>query len=126
MYVYRGVTLTHWRIKKMGATSVTGTSGDNFGAGSAEGKNKGSERSSLSVKKLIGPHVVVADSIPLVAGTATYAFPALPGVASDYVVHVSTGTANRAYASAFTTSSVTIIGTGTDVAGFLVCKKGVA
>lgn len=110
----------------MGATSVTGVSGDNKGMGSAEGMNKGTERSSLAVDKLIGPHVVVADTVNLASGTFVYGFPTLPGSAADYTVHATSRTTNRAYVSAFTTSSITLTGTGTDIVDFSIIKSGVA
>jgi hypothetical protein len=94
----------------MGATSVTGISGDNKGMGSAEGSCKGTERMSLGVKKLIGPHAVVAESANLVGGTLVFTFPTLPGVAGDYIAVADSRTANRAYVSALTTSSITKAG----------------
>jgi hypothetical protein len=57
----------------MGATSVTGV-----GPGSADGKNKGSEHMTLSVHKLIGPHVIAAGTVELDGSTATVYVPAPP------------------------------------------------
>lgn len=72
----------------MAASSVTGVY--NNGAGAVDGNNKGSERSSLSVAKLIGPRVVQSGSVALTSGTpstATVVFAqTLSGSATDYVV----------------------------------------
>lgn len=55
----------------MGATSVSGVSG----VGSAAGNSKGSSNMSLGVAKLIGPRVVAAGTVAVVAGSgATVTF----------------------------------------------------
>jgi hypothetical protein len=50
----------------MGATSVTGV-----GVGSAEGYNRGTSRMTLGSSHLVGPHVVLAGNVALVAGAKT-------------------------------------------------------
>jgi len=79
----------------MGATSVTGVSGP----GSAEGKQKGSERMTLGVSKLIGPKVVVAGSITLSGTTGTVLFAAPIGSVSDYTVLLTSNSNNFSYVS---------------------------
>lgn len=79
----------------MGATSVTGVSGQ----GSVEGLQKGTERMSLGVKKLIGPKVVAAGTETLSGTTGTVEIPELTGSVSDYVVVLTSGSATAAYVS---------------------------
>lgn len=68
----------------MGATSVTGV-----GPGSAEGLAKGPrERNFVGVEKLIGPHVIGAGQVTLVAGAGTVTFrDPLPGFTPDSVAN---------------------------------------
>lgn len=69
---------------------MTATSTQGVGNGSAEGRQKGSERMTLGKDKIIGTHVVMAGSVALTSGTpstATVVFPeTLSGSASDYMV----------------------------------------
>ena len=66
----------------MPASSVTG-----IGAGSAEGQNKGSERMTLGVQKLIGTRVVAAGRVVLASGVATVTFKTpLTGDKANYIV----------------------------------------
>lgn len=110
----------------MGATSVTGVSGDNKGMGSSEGQGKGTERMSLGVKKLIGPHVVLAGSVALVGGAASIEFATLPGVAGDYVGFAMSRTSGGvANVTALTTSVMTLAGTGTQTVNYMIVKVGV-
>jgi hypothetical protein len=72
----------------MGATSVTGVSG----AGSVAGYQKGSEHMSLSVKKLIGPHIIACGTATMSSSTAVVEFPAPSGLTTDYVVMLTNTT----------------------------------
>lgn len=110
----------------MAATSTQGVSGDNKGAGSAAGKDKGTSRMSLDVKKLIGPHVVLAGSKALASGAATVEFATLPGEAGDYIgIAMSTTGGGVANVTALTTTSLTLAGTGTQTVNYMVVLKGV-
>ena len=112
----------------MAATSVTGLHKD--GAGSAEPHNKGSERMTLGVDHLIGPRVVMAGEVALVAGAATVTFPqSLDESESEYVVMLcNNGNTNLATVGAKTDdgdglfASFTIAGAGTDDIMWAVIK----
>ncbi len=79
----------------MGATSVTGVSG----AGSVAGKQKGSEHMSLSVKKLIGSHIVAAASQTLTGTTGVIEVPAQSEAITNYVVMLTSNTAVNPWVS---------------------------
>lgn len=79
----------------MGATSVTGVSGP----GTVAGNQKGSEHMSLSVKKLIGPHIVAAGTETLSGTTGTIEIPAVATSVSGYFVMLQTNSATAAYVS---------------------------
>ena len=89
----------------MGATSVTGVSGP----GSVEGLQKGSERMSLGIGKLVGPKVSAAGSATLVGTTGTVSFPALVGLPANYVVILTGNSATVPYVS---TALATVGGSG--------------
>lgn len=93
----------------MGGTSVTGVgqgSADKYGAG-----NKGSERMSLGVHRLIGPRVVACDDVTLDAsGFGLVVYPSLPGGTSLYCPFLSTNSATAPYWGSFTASSFNITG----------------
>ena len=78
----------------MGATSVTGV-----GQGGVFGLNKGAEGASLSVKKLLGAHVVAAGNETLVGTTGVVEVPAPAGVVGDYFVALQTNSATAGYVS---------------------------
>lgn len=79
----------------MGATSVTGVSGP----GSVAGNQKGSENMSLSIKKLIGPHIVAAGTETLSGTTGVIELPEQAGSASEYAVFLSNNSSTHAYVS---------------------------
>ena len=80
----------------MGASSVTGVSGQ----GSVSGSQKGSEHMSLSVHNLIGPHVFAAGKVTLSGTTGTVYVPApTSGAVGDYQVMLSSTTSTLAYNS---------------------------
>ena len=58
--------------------------------GSVEGKQKGSERMSLGINKLIGPHIVAAGQVTL-STTLAYTYVPVPTI-NDAVVTASTST----------------------------------
>lgn len=113
----------------MAASSTQGT-----GQGSVGANNKGSDRASLAVEKLIGARVVKAGSATLVSAspsTAAVVFDvALSGVVGDYIVITTPVGATAAIAaggaaiSSFTTAGFTITGpnTVTTVIQWLVIK----
>lgn len=106
----------------MGATSVTGVSGP----GAVE-VNKGADSTTLGVGHLIGPRVVAAKTATIGGGgTVAVDFPTLEGVAADYIV-VATDTNSTVAAvnvTAFTTSQMTLKGTGTHVVNWAIIKVG--
>ncbi len=79
----------------MGATSVTGVSGP----GSVAGNQKGSEHMSLSVKKLVGPHVVAAGTVTLSGTTGTIEIPEQTGTVAEYSVQLTSNSTTNAYVS---------------------------
>lgn len=111
----------------MAASSVTGT-----GYGSADGKNKGSEHTTLGVSHLIGTRVVVADRVTLSSGVATVTFPvALIGDKANYIV--TTSALNSSSVSRPTVlnndgngnfASFTVAGGTSDVVYYMVAKVG--
>jgi hypothetical protein len=112
----------------MGATSVTGV-----GPGSAEKKNKGSERMTLGAEQIIGPRIVYANSVTTDAeGDAVIKLPELAGTASNYVVVATeSGVAAAAAVAANLTisggvSTVTVKGPASTVIAVLVVKTGLA
>lgn len=106
----------------MAASSVTGV-----GQGSAEGQNKGTERMTLSIDKLIGSHIVAAGRATLSSGAATVTFPKpLSGSNTGYKIFVQS-TASYARSDSATDASgnfvsFTLAGTGTDVVQWYVIK----
>lgn len=108
----------------MGATSVTGVgtgAADNYGAG-----NKGSERMSLGVHRLIGPRVVDCGDVTLDAsGHATVYYPSLPGGATLYCAFLQGQAATHPYVGSFTASSFQITGANSDDICWEIVKKGI-
>ena len=80
----------------MGATSVTGVSGP----GSVAGHQKGSEHMSLSVKKLIGPHIVAA-GVATLTGVTTLQIeiPAQSEAITNFMVMLTTDHSTLSYIS---------------------------
>lgn len=111
----------------MGATSVTGVSGP----GSVAGIQKGSEHMSLSVKKLVGPHIIAAGRTTLSGTTGTIVIPEQTGEVTDYCVLLTNNSSTNAYVStalAAVSSSdswsfVITAGSG-DIVGWAVVKTG--
>lgn len=111
----------------MGATSVTGVSGP----GTVAGRQKGSEHMSLSVKKLVGPHVVAAGKTTLSSTTGTIVIPEQTGTVSDYCVlvtnnsstHVRVSTALAAVSDSDAWSFGVTAGSG-DIVHWAVVKIG--
>lgn len=84
----------------MGATSVTGIFNNGAGAADAYGAgNKGSERMSLGVHRLIGPRVVGAGSVTLTGTVGNVYFPTLPGGSSLYSVQLTGNSSASPYVS---------------------------
>lgn len=108
----------------MGATSVTGVgtgAADNYGAG-----NKGSERMSLGVHRLIGPRVVACGDVILDAsGHATVYYPTLPGGATLYCAFLQGQHTTYPYVGSFTASSFHITGAAADDVCWELVKKGI-
>lgn len=109
----------------MTCTTVTGR-----GLGSAELKQKGSERARLGVDKLIGPRAVAIGKVTLSGGAATVHIPVLPGSASNYAV-IATDTTGAAAVSATLSigangTTLTFGGTGTHVISYGVFNTGLA
>ena len=117
----------------MGATSVTGVSG----VGSAERKgNKGSERMTLGVDRLVGPRVVMAGVATVgQGGTVDVELPNLVGTVSQYSIQLTpntgaatfsnfalTGTTNEDLTSS---AGFTITGTAGAVVYWSVLKNGI-
>lgn len=97
----------------MGATSVTGV-----GHGSAEGANKGNEHVSMGIRNLIGPRVIAAGSIPLVANVAMIQVPVLSALASDYIIvatAVNGTTVNAVTVTAFTIATDSAINPSSNI-----------
>lgn len=112
----------------MGATSVTGK-----GLGSADKKNKGSEHTSMSVSKLIGPRIVYADQVTLdSSGDLTIILPELPLEASKYIVVATDAhaTAATACAAALTVATgvttITVKGTASQLTNVVIMKRGLS
>ncbi len=110
----------------MGATSVTGIYNNGAGAADAYGAgNKGSERMSLGVHRLIGPRVVGCGDITLDAnGNGLVVFPALPGGPNLYCPFLSTESATAPYWGNFTVTSFTVTGGVTADICWQIVKKG--
>src|SRR5581483_1955545 len=93
----------------MAATSVTGTgvgAADAYGAG-----NKGSERMSLGVHRLIGPRVVSCGDLTLDgSGHGLVEFPSRPGGTDLYCPFLSSDHATFPYWGNFTVTSFTVTG----------------
>lgn len=115
-------------------TTVTGR-----GRGAADGKNKGSEHSTLGVSHLIGPRIVAAGSVALATGAAVVKLPALVGATVDgsgnitnYVaICTATAAANGVLtqvdnADGTKETVLTIAGTGTQTVQYIITKSGVA
>lgn len=79
----------------MGATSVTGVSGP----GTVAGKQKGSEHMSLSVKKLIGAHIVAAGVQTLSGTTGVVEVPAQSDAIGGYMVLLTSSSATAPFVS---------------------------
>ena len=101
----------------MVASTVTGR-----GPGSSDGSNRGSERMTLGVDHLIGTRIVSSGSETLNdGGTGTVTFAQeLDGDAADYIVFLQGDSSTVAFASAFTTSSISITGGSDDVVNWMV------
>lgn len=112
----------------MGATSVTGT-----GLGSAEKKQKGSERTRVGAEKIVGPRIVASGSGTLDgSGDLTIKLPRPTGVIGDYMIFVTDANASAAAAVAATMTLVTdalqivFKGPANGPINYLVVKKGLA
>lgn len=76
----------------------------------------------LGVEKLIGPKVIIANTVTLSGGVATVVFPQpLHGVASDYII-LAGGSASHSWASAITVNGFTMNGTGSEVVSYAVIR----
>ena len=106
----------------MGATSVTGISGP----GTAAGKQRGSEHMSLGVEKLIGLRPFAAGTATLTGSTFAVVLPTLPGVASDYSVHVTASNSTAVFVTSLTTGGFTINGASGQTVYWVVMKNGIA
>ncbi len=111
----------------MGATSVTGITNNGAGAADGYGKgNKGSERMSLGVHRLIGPRVIGAGSIVLSeGGTGTVYFPTLPGGHALYSIQLTGGGSTVARYSSFGDTSFVVTGGDTDTVFWTIIKNGI-
>lgn len=108
----------------MGATSVTGVSGQGTAAKPGRG-NKGSEHMSLAVHRLIGPRVVMAGIIQLTGGAAVVYYPTLPGVVGQYSIQLTPTSDSRVWSSAATTSQFQVNGSAaTATVHWAVIKNG--
>ena len=109
----------------MGATSVTGV-----GQGDVSGASRGSEHMTLAVGNLLGPKIVRAGSVTLVAGAANVHFGTLGGSASDYFVmlfDVTDGGASVVPSyNTLTTSNFVVAGDSTNVINWMVVEHGSA
>lgn len=96
----------------MGATSVTGLVNNGAGAADAYAAgNKGSERMSLGVHRLIGPRVVGCGMVDLDAsGGGLVVYPALPGGTKLYCPFLSSNNATFPYWGNFTVTSFGVTG----------------
>ncbi len=111
----------------MAASSVTGT-----GYGSADGKNKGSEHTTLGVSHLIGTRIVAADRVTLSSGVATVTFPVpLAGDKANYIVicnALNSSTVARPSAlnnnGSGNFASFAVAGGSSDVVYYIVAKVG--
>jgi len=110
----------------MGATSVTGIYNNGAGAADAYGAgNKGSERMSLGVHRLIGPRVVGCGDVVLDAsGVGLVVFPALPGGTDLYCPFLSTNDITAPYWGNFTVTSFTVTGGDEADVCWQIVKKG--
>ena len=108
----------------MGATSVTGVgtgAADTYGAG-----NKGSERMSLGVHRLIGPRVVACGEVTLDGGGAgTVYYPTLPGGASLYCAFLQADSGVYPFVTNFTASSFQVTGDDEQEICWEIVKKGI-
>lgn len=110
----------------MGATSVTGTSGP----GAVSGSQKGSEHMSLSVKKLIGPHIVAAGTETLSGTTGVVELPAVATSLTGYFVMLQSSTSTAAYVSSALAETdsddwtFTITGSSGATVNWIVVKPG--
>lgn len=112
----------------MTASSVTGR-----GLGSADGKNKGSSHMTLGVGHLIGPRIMIADSVTLdSSGDATVVLPLLSGAVGDYIVTATengvAAAAAVAVSIAFNANDTTLVFKGpvSTLISYTVVKKGMA
>jgi len=102
----------------MTASTVTGR-----GPGSADGKNRGSQRDTLGVEHLIGTRAIYAGKVDLDdGGDADVKFEkALPGVASDYIV-LTGGDASHSWASALTVNGFHANGGNDEVVSWVLFR----
>lgn len=111
----------------MGATSVTGIL--NNGAGAADSYaagNKGSERMSLGVHRLIGPRVVGAGVINLgQSTTGTVYFPTLPGGHTLYSIQLTGNSATNPHYSSFADGSFVVTAGSGDIVFWTIIKNGI-
>lgn len=112
----------------MGATSVTGV-----GHGSVEGMDAGRKEYSVSGNRLLGPRVVVADTVVLSGSSMTVVLPYLAGGAANYSAFISDNTAAAAtgIAMSFPTDSagnlsttLTLYGTSGHTVSYAIVKQG--
>jgi hypothetical protein len=124
-YIYKQAIT---KEKNMAATSVTGK-----GLGHAVSV-KGSEHQSLGAEKLVGPRVVVCDTVTLTGTSATVILPLLSGVVGDYIVLATDAdsTAAAAVAAQIALDSVnertivSLTGPSSGVVAYSIVKKGIA
>jgi hypothetical protein len=110
----------------MGATSVTGIFNNGAGAADAYGAgNKGSERMSLGVHRLIGPRVVGAGVVTLSGTTGTVVFPTLPGGHAKYSIQLTGGSTTVPHFSAFADTGFTVTGGSGDTVFWTIIKNGI-
>ncbi len=110
----------------MGATSVTGIYNNGAGSADAYGAgNKGSERMSLGVHRLVGPRVVGSGYVVLTLATETVYFPSLPGGFSLYSIQLTGNSATAPFYGTFTNNSFTVTGGVGDVVFWTIVKNGI-
>jgi hypothetical protein len=110
----------------MGATSVTGLVNNGAGAADAYAAgNKGSERMSLGVHRLIGPRVVGCGEVMLDAsGGGLVVYPALPGGTKLYCPFLSSSSSTAPYWGNFTVTSFGVTGGASGEVCWQIVKHG--
>ena len=111
----------------MGATSVTGT-----GHGSVEGKDMGRKEHTIGANRLIGPRVVVCDTVTLSGSSMPIILPPLPTSDWGYSVVATDNTAAAAVGAVLTTptingdatTSLVLSGTSGHVVSYMIVKQG--